>query len=230
MMLRFFMSLCIALLSSALYAQSIVTIDGSISYKEISDTTEYRRVAGDSYVAIKENEENYYIAIRSNNFTIANVYLLDEPDTITILHASFSLGSTQYKKKQAWQPTEESFFWELRDPSVTEEEGEVNMVERYLAFYKKNGWVANTAPQGSYRDMEFLISKERLTENTRVIVAYKRVEDRESKLSYWPSSVKLWTQSAELDDKIYNGYLPDDIEFNLAGFRSLSLNDSSKSE
>ena len=75
--------------TEAITAQEIIKIDGAISYNELSDTAVFRNIYLDDFIIIKEGRKNYYLAIRSNSFTIGNVIIYDGEDTILVLHASF---------------------------------------------------------------------------------------------------------------------------------------------
>jgi len=220
-------TLCMIVVSFFTYniwAQDNVKIDGSITLQEGSDTTYYKAIADDDFIIFKESKDNYYLGIRSNYFTIASVYIYDGQNTLKILHASYSLGTTEYKKTDQWQPIEEYYEWDLRDPLISNEETMHTLEEQYEAFYKANLWVANTAPQGSYRDMEFLISKDLFNEDSKFAVAYKRKVDGNVELKYWPTQVQQCTQSLDIDEKIFNGYLPEDVMFRFNNFCGHKIN------
>ena len=207
---------------SLVEAQGTVKIDGAISYTEISDTTKFKKLFSDEFTIIKESRGSYYIAIRTNSFTIGNVLIYDGKETVKVMHASFSLGDVDYKKDgDKWQPAEKKFTWDYVDPMIRSTFADIDPQIELAAFYKKHKWVANTAPQGSYREMEFLISKKLLNADSKLIVAFTSTKDDKRQASYWPSELKQFTQDTKLDARLLGGYLPRDIVFELDGFGSL---------
>ena len=134
----------------------------------------------------------------------------------------FSLGDAKYKRSgKSWESLEKAFTWNYVDPSIREVFSSIDPAIELAAFYNNHHWVANTAPQGSYREMEFLIAKKLINAKSKILVAFTTQDGEIRQKSYWPTETKQFTQSNEMDNRLLNGYLPERLEFNLDSFESL---------
>ncbi len=201
-------------------AQEIIKIDGSISYKEVSDTIKFKDLISTEHVLIRESKHNYYIAIHSNVFTMANIFIYDEKEEmVKNLHASASLGNVDYQKQgDFWQPIQAKFDWEFVDPQVREVFLKTNITDELFAFYKKNHWVASTVFLGAYRETEFLIAKKLFPDTSKILIVFTAKKDGKSQYSFWPNSATKLTQSKEMDQQVHFGYVPKNVKFNIESF------------
>ena len=205
----------------AQFEHSGITIDGSVSYHELNDTTKWKSLVREADVVIRESDDSYYMAIISNTYTSVNVYVYDRPTKVKALHASYSLGDATYTKGEGGQwlvieavVDEESgkkvYEWKFRDPILRDASATKNIPEEMGAFYTENLWVSNTMPMGSYREMEFLISKQLVKEVDDFSLTYLKKNDQgKTGLFYFPEPIKSITGEVKFDKELQNGYLPD---------------------
>ncbi|MEQ6166321.1 hypothetical protein AAOE16_03940 [Ekhidna sp. MALMAid0563] len=188
-------------------------IDGSISVREIVDTTLMKNVVKDRRFIIKKSEGFTYIGIKSNTSSILNAYLIDA-NKISVLHSSAALGQIDLVREDTtYRATKTEFDWIFRDPESWDEmhpDG-VDTIEK---FYNRYGWMANTWNSGSYREVEMIIDNAHFTNNTRLIISYTSREDGEYGIRFkeGKNDVSI-SGDPEVDKQLHNGYIPEMLEF-----------------
>ena len=196
-----------------------ITVDGSVNHRELNDTTQWNTVVREPDVIIRESDTGFYIAIMSNTYTSVNLYIDQRPETIKVLHASYSLGIATYKKtyKGQWSvidgvADEESgkkvYNWKFRDPIIRDVSATINLPTEMETFYTENQWISNTMPMGSYREVEFLLSKDLVSDFGKIFLTYlKKDLDDKTVLIYFPNTTKTIAGNEELDKELQSGYL-----------------------
>ena len=122
------------------------------------------------------------------------------------MHASAALGEAHYLlENNQWLRDREKFRWIYRDPNYWDElhpKGEQTLA----GFYKRFGWTASTASQGSYREWEMLISKKILPSIDNLQLSFSRNINGKSTLALFPVDRKL-TGNAQDDLELHQGTL-----------------------
>lgn len=187
-------------------------IDGSVSVKEITDTTAMKLVSKAKRYVVKKSKDFTYIAIRSNTSTILNAYIIS-PTKISILHASAALGQVDMVKQgDEYKPTQAEFDWIYRDPETWDEK-HPDGVDSIEAFYQRFGWLANTWHSGSYREFEMIISNT-LIQDDRLLISYSSIEEGERAIRFKEGTNDISISgSKETDDQLHNGYIPKSVVF-----------------
>ncbi|MEQ6168241.1 hypothetical protein AAOE16_13690 [Ekhidna sp. MALMAid0563] len=187
-------------------------LDGSISVFEKNDTIFYDLLYEGHFLLIKENQEHFYIGVHSDIKTIMNVYHLGD-DQIKIMHASASLGEINFDRNTSneWVRDRDKWDWRYRDKQVwTNYHGEDYLhqdpIRDFETFYSTFGWVGSTVSFGSQREMEMVISKEKVHDLDQLVVSLDIRFDEDSTHVYsWPF---LLTDDSLEVFKIHQGGIP----------------------
>jgi hypothetical protein len=188
-------------------------IDGSVSLKEVTDTSDMKLIHNKSRYIIKRSEAFTYIGIRSNTNTILNTYLVS-PDVIKVLHASAAMGQLRLiKDDEKYVAESTEFDWIYRDPEFWNEM-HPDGVRTKKEFYERFGWVASTSSEGSYRDFEMIIHNSLFdSDNTQLIFSYSSVEKGVAKINFKQGSESTsLSGNSEIDLQIHNCYIPEFIK------------------
>ncbi len=186
-------------------------IDGSISWLEDPDKKMEEVARGENYL-IKEYEDLYYIGIRTNTVTIGNIYYLDD-DKVVVMHASAALGAIGFLKSAdgQWAPEAPKFVWTHRDPAYISEDDQTDYIP-FEDYYRTFDWVANTITAGSSREMEFVVSKRIVKDPKDLRISFSKLNAEGKSEVVFVNGPPL-TKEPEVDTKIHNGYLPEQVEF-----------------
>jgi len=213
-------------ISSAQFNFKGITIDGSIQWNEVFDTTYWKTLEETDDVLIRENETAFYVGIKSNTYTSVNAYLKKDHH-VQIMHCSYSLGNATFVKSNEnnnkWVPLEEKYHWQFRDP-ILRDTSNKNQLHREIKdfynntitieteqseFYKNNRWISHTMPMGSYREVEILIAKSLIGDIKKIVFSFlKKNEIGQPQIVFFPSSIKTLTGDPKLDRELQNGNLP----------------------
>jgi hypothetical protein len=186
-------------------------VDGSLSIREVTDTTQLKTIVNQQRFVIKKSSDFTYIAIRSNTNSMLNAYLID-PNKISVLHASAALGQMDFlKKNDEYIPTKTEFDWIYRDPEVWDEKHPEG-VDSLKDFYSLFGWTANTWNYGSYREVEMIINNAHFINETRLIISYTSIEDGEYAIRFFEGKNNVSISGdKETDMRLHNGHIPDKL-------------------
>ena len=186
-------------------------IDGSISVKEIRDTTFMKVSFKTRRFVIKKSKDFTYIAIRSNSSSILNAYVITDKK-ISVLHASAALGQIDLvREADQYVASKTAFDWIYRDPESWDEK-HPDGVDTIEAFYKRFEWMANTWHSGSYREIEMLIDNNLIDNNARLIISYTSIEDGEYAIRFKEGTNDISISGdEETDNDLHNGYIPQKI-------------------
>ena len=192
------------------HAQSGVTLDGRISAGEWAEATDYALADG-GRVLLQPNGDDLYVAVEGPAFGWSHIYIASS-DTVHVLHASAALGTARYVPDgSSWRLTS-AFEWAVRDTSFSS----AAAAER-AAFFKRDGWVANTNGMGSGRVFEFRIARTLLgPEAPRIAALF--AEDPAAP-TFWPASLA----DATLDADLIRGEPPAQLVFDPHTWTRLSL-------
>ncbi|MBO6795449.1 MAG: hypothetical protein JJ895_16205 [Balneolaceae bacterium] len=184
----------------------IYSIDGSITYAELADTTHMQKTMEHDHFVIKQNAAFTYIAIRSNSFTILNAYIID-PEFLKVFHASAALGEINYEVvEDAYQTESEAFEWIYRDPTSWGDEIHPNGVTSITDFYKRFGWMSNTYSMGSYREYEMIIDNAHFGENSQLALSFSSTIEGDRAVRFYinnePATI---TGDYDSDLQLHNG-------------------------
>ena len=182
-----------------------ILLDGSISRDELKGKAGLTTVVDEQFVLIKESKDYFYIGVRTDTATIVNGYLRDTK-SLKVMHASAALGEAHYHlENNQWLRDREKFQWIYRDSNYWDElhpKGEKTLV----GFYKRFGWTASTASQGSYREWEMLISKKTLPDIDNLQLSFSRSLNGKKTLALYPADQKL-TGNPQHDLELHQGTL-----------------------
>ncbi|MTI20696.1 hypothetical protein E1176_06655 [Fulvivirga sp. RKSG066] len=187
-------------------------IDGSITYGEIRDTSEFKYQLKHPHYIVKQNDVHTYLAVRSNSGTIMNAYILRH-DGLKVFHASAALGQVAYVGSgDTLMTSVKEFDWVFRDSTVWSEphpEG----VASLEAFFKRFGWVANVWSMGSYREYEKLLDNTLLSDEARLLVSFASMDDDIWEVKFYENGKQIsLTGDAEIDKQVHNGYITQKIK------------------
>jgi len=218
--------LIVPLISTAQFTFKGITIDGSVLWSEVFDTTHWITLEETDDILIRENETAFYVAIKSNTYTASNAYLKKDHH-VQIMHCSYSLGNATFvkssDKNKPWTALEEKYYWQFRDPILRDTaktnpfhieirelyNNTITLKAEQAEFYKNNRWVSHTMPMGSYREVELLIAKSLTDDIKNLAFSYiKKDTAGQSRIQYYPSSIITITGDPQLDIELQNGNLP----------------------
>lgn len=207
--LIFFLHLC----GTALIGQWLpegYELDGVVGMVEYQDTVHFRKVFQDEHLLIKESKDAYYVAIQSNALTIGNAYYLDDAQ-LKIMHVSAAAGETNYNRVDGeWSKDRPEWDWRHRDPHYWGEMHE-NPLQDVKAYYDNFNWVGTTVAKGSYREMEFLLSKKLIRDYKRLRISFMKQTPDGAKLVIGPGENMKVVMNEELNLKLHMGELPAEL-------------------
>ncbi len=188
---------------------TVPTIDGVFAEGEWDDAL---AMAGDSswQWRIKHDGTNLYLAVDG---TGGNLYFL-RGDVITVLHASYSLGTAEYTKSDSssWACSKE-YAWELYK---LQEQSASEINEGMTGYLAANGWVGSLMPMGTQVQTEFAISFDWLGITDRAFAETPKVyvwtaanlpaEELNGRSSWWS-----WPPIPEPSDSVNYGDCPPTI-------------------
>ena len=179
-------------------------IDGSVSvFEHRDDPDEFITVLTTDHYVIKENDALYYIGIQSNTSTIANLYIMDK-DNIKVMHASAAVGEHNYvKSENIWTKDRQKWDWRHRDMNIWDKL-HAQPLQDMNAFYKEFGWFSSTISNGSYREWEFLVSKELLKDIKNLGMTFF-VKQEDKKMVNEPEWFDGVTADYEINVKLHMG-------------------------
>lgn len=189
------------------------SLDGAISLLETYDTIQMNLYYSDDNLIIKETKDLYYVGVRSNTKTILNAYKISK-DSIKIMHASASLGETNFLKiGEYWVKDPLKWDWRYRDTVVWGRYHKQNYLHEhplqdFSEYYEVFNWVANTVSFGSNREMEFVISKNILPDISSLLVTYQIKTSNGTRVITGPGLQSGITLSDSLNALIHEGALP----------------------
>jgi len=187
-------------------------LNGAISTMEYRDTAHFKPVYQDGNLLIKESKDAYYVAIQSNGMTIGNVYYLGETQ-LKVMHVSAAAGETNYDwVDQQWKKDRQKWDWRHRDTQYWKEL-HASPLQDLKAFYQTFHWVGTTVSKGSYRELEFLLSKELVKDFERLRVSYLKRTTEGGKLITGPGEDKGILTDEEMNMKIHMGDMPEVLEW-----------------
>ena len=186
---------------------ALYKIDGSISFLEYSDTLYLKKVFSSDHFTIKENDSLFYLAIQSNTSTIANAYIKTK-NKLQIMHASAALGEMIYELKlNIWKKEQEFWEWRYRD-LIYWKELHPRPLQDQLKFFKVFGWFASSISKGSFREWEFIISKQLLKNIRDLGVTFYIKKNQKFELMNEPYWFYGLSNNSKLNRKIHMGELP----------------------
>lgn len=197
-----------------------IKIDGSVSYQELNDTLQWKTVIRNPNIIIRESDSRFYLAVMSNTYTSVNLYL-PQKGAVKVPHVSYSLGDATYTKTNRGlmavidgileeESGKQVYDWKFRDLIIRNDSAAIDLTKQMEIFYAVNRWVSHTMPMGSYREVEFILSKDLVFDSNQIYVTYLyKYSEGETRLSCYPNQVKSITGEANLDADFQNGYLPE---------------------
>lgn len=189
------------------------SLNGSVSLLETNDTVQMSIYYSDENLLIKEAQNAYYVGVRSNCKTILSAYIISD-DTIKIMHASASLGETNFvKNNDQWVKDRLKWDWRYRDTVVWGRYHKKDFLHKqpiqdFNEYFQTFNWVANTVSFGSNREMEFVISKNILKDISSLLITYQLQTEKGIVVETGPSSQIGLTSSDSLNALIHEGALP----------------------
>jgi len=89
------------LANCSLQVNAQVVIDGSITFMEFTDTTDFKpKIRLAKCLVLKSNQESIYLGVQNSAMGTINL-ILNHDDEFTIIHISASAGRAIYKKIQS---------------------------------------------------------------------------------------------------------------------------------
>lgn len=128
-------------------------LDGVFSDEEQSAATDSVVTEAGS-VFVQTDGELILITVQSEPIGVASL-CIGGNRTVHVLHASAAIGSLRYERDGADWLTGDSFDWELRDTSMSEQ-----AIAQRAAYFDAHGWVATTSSMGSSDTIEFMASRD----------------------------------------------------------------------
>ncbi|MEB3346416.1 hypothetical protein U6A24_13145 [Aquimarina gracilis] len=186
-------------------------LDGAVSAFELTDSLAFKKIYKDDHLLIKENKEAYYVGIQSDLWTIANLYYLGDKQ-FKIMHVSGAMGETNYNlTDKGWIKDRDKWDWQFRDPMFWKEMHPEAIQDQEL-FYKTFDWVGSVVSYGSFRELEFIISKKLATDFKKLRVTFQLKDGDGRKLITGPGNEKEITPDPKLNLDLHMGELPKTIK------------------
>lgn len=192
-----------------------VAVDGQVEQPEWRGAIEVL-CAGGTKVYMGHKAGRMYAGIASATDGIVSLYI-ENDDRVTVLHASYSLGTAGYvRSTETWKKLS-GFKWERPDvkPGTTSNAIETNL--------KKRNWSGTRIDTGRAGDMELVIDDALLTPKdqskpVRIAIAFF-ILDGERTAWTWPSALTDDTTSTLLQ----KGDTPESLTFRPETWHTLRL-------
>ncbi len=163
--MKFLTALLLLSISISSTAQIDLTqLDGIISEEE---NARFQKLGENRTSEISAIVDGDYIKInvKSDTMYVASLCLCSDEKKTIVLHASSALGQINYAYDSESWTTEEQFTWKVRERDMS-----ASTLAKRRNYLDEFGWVANTTPMGSNKEVEFIIRKDLFTGN-RVLLA-----------------------------------------------------------
>jgi hypothetical protein len=171
-------------------------------------------------VVVELAEETVSLLVRTDVTMPVHLYVLDGA-TLSILHASASLGTGAYRQSpEGWHRTR-PFVWEVRHVKLREE-GAFDLAREQRAFRRRERWVASTIHPGDPAIVEWAVDRAWLERpGVRFAVSYFAGGEGAEHIRHWPAAARI-VQEPAVERSLLTGELPERLELDPAGWRSLS--------
>ncbi|HMR93025.1 MAG TPA: hypothetical protein PKC69_11940 [Chitinophagaceae bacterium] len=212
-------------IATKIHAQISIHLDGSVNeWIEWGDTARHKARVQEKDVLIYEDNNYYYIAVRSDAATIGSIFL-QRQDTVRILHASWALDDAVYLLNKPDSNRIKPFYFRFRHPLSRNPSANVSglSVEMELyAYLQQHGWAASMIPMGSSNEVEFVISKKIAPKGTRLAITYTGLPEGgkatdAAVLKYFPAGCII-TGNDKQDDALHRGSVPRYQGFRVQGW------------
>lgn len=147
----------LAAFSSLTLVAQLEKLDGSVSEEEQEKLQLIGKNESNQMLIDQSSAEYVKITIKSVKLYVASLCACTAKGEVIVMHASAALGDQLYTRDDAGWSTKDTFNWEVRETTMTDE-----IIEKRRKFLETHGWVANTVAMGNDGESEFIISRKLL--------------------------------------------------------------------
>jgi hypothetical protein len=193
-------------------------VDGRIGAREWPALA--RRAPPEGEVAWQVEDGRLELVVRTDVTLPVHFYVLDG-DTLSILHASASLGTAVYRRDGELWRRDRPFAWALRHAALGEAEP-IDLARDQREHLRRERWVASTAVPGDDPVVEWLVDRGWLARpGVRFAVSYFAGGESAAHLRHWPAGARV-LGDVETERALLIGELPETLTLAPAGWLGIA--------